>query len=82
MHDTGRSGWGFWAPVINFILFVSATSGAKMVMGQILWLQNYLEVRFKGHNLVGVELHEPSAPTGKASGMKIEAKPTNPRDSA
>jgi hypothetical protein len=24
-----------------------------MVMGPILWLQSYLEVRSKGHNLVG-----------------------------
>ena len=31
-----------------------------MVMGQILWLQSYLEVRCKGHNLVGrLEVHEP-----------------------
>ena len=33
-----------------------------MVMGRILWLQSYLEVRCKGHNLVGrLEVHEQKA---------------------
>lgn len=59
-----------------------------MVMGPILWLQSYLEVLCKGHNLVGrLEVHEqkaqlpdPPPPHRKKAACKIEAKPTSPRD--
>ena len=49
-----------------------------MVMGPILWLQSYLEVLCKGHNLVGrLEVHEqkaqlpdPPRPHREKSGMQ------------
>lgn len=78
MHDTGRSGWSLWAPMINVIFLCLGSERRENRYGPILWLQSYLEVLCMGHNSVRrLEVREkqaqlPDRPLlhGKTSGMQ------------